>query len=84
MSSGAEKAVASFFTPISKKDPEPITWRIVEQSLLVGKYCPRTYPKDIDEPSAKRRKVAAFDFVRFQPVLSGLRHPSANSLRIQL
>ena len=40
--------------------------------MLVGKYCPCTPPKIIDEPSAKRRKIAAFDFVRFQPVSSDL------------
>ena len=52
-----EKAVASFFTPTSKREPEPIKWRTVDNSLLVGKY-------KGDGPPPRRRKIAAFDFVR--------------------
>ncbi|KAF7597450.1 hypothetical protein BBP40_003697 [Aspergillus hancockii] len=33
-----KKAVSSFFTPISQKKSEQITWRFVNNSLIVGKY----------------------------------------------
>ena len=57
---GIDKAVANFFTPLSKKEPDQMTWRIVNDSLLVGRYkaatrLPRT-------PQTKQR-IAAFDFV---------------------
>lgn len=57
-----EQAVASFFTPVSKKEPEKITWRVVKQSLLVGTSEPTNIKGDV--PAMKRRKIAAFDFVR--------------------
>lgn len=59
-----ERAVASFFTPVSQKEPEKITWRVVKQSLLVG----TSEPTDIkdDVPAIQRRKIAAFDFVLFR------------------
>lgn len=50
--------MASFFKPTSQKEPEKITWRIVDQSLIIGKH---------EDPSAPRKplerpvKVAAFD-----------------------
>lgn len=52
------KAVTSFFKPASQREPEKITWRIVNQSLIVGKYT------DSKTPSQKLQipvKVAAFD-----------------------
>lgn len=61
-----EKAVANFFTPISKKEPEEITWRVVKQSLLVGTSEPTNIKNDV--PAIKRRKIAAFDFVRSRPL----------------
>ena len=60
-----EKAVASFFTPASKKEPDLITWRTVDNSLLVGRY---------KGPPPRRRKIAAFDFV-CPFFLSISRHP---------
>ncbi|KAK5796732.1 hypothetical protein VI817_006016 [Penicillium citrinum] len=53
----AEKSVASFFTPTSQKKPEPITWRVLEAGLVIGKYLPE---KSSTLPS-KNRKIAAFD-----------------------
>ncbi|CAO2658788.1 Nn.00g065110.m01.CDS01 [Neocucurbitaria sp. VM-36] len=58
-STTTSKAVASFFTPISKKEPEKMTWRIVKESLLVGRYGASTATSSI---TSGRRKVAAFDF----------------------
>lgn len=50
--------MASFFTPVSKKEPAQLTWRIINGSLLLGSYKPRS-----GKPIAKRRKIAAFDLV---------------------
>ena len=58
----SEKAIASFFTPSSKKKREKVSWRIVNESLLLARYEPDTTSKT-DPPPAKRRKIAAFDFV---------------------
>ncbi|KAL4868792.1 hypothetical protein BDV12DRAFT_169040 [Aspergillus spectabilis] len=52
---------ASFFTPASQKKPEPITWRILNNSLLVGKFSPGPEEKDRKRDTGKPR-VAAFDF----------------------
>lgn len=59
-SSTTSKAVANFFTPVSKKEPERMLWRIVRDSLLVGKLV-------VSSPGAQavakgKRRVAAFDF----------------------
>ncbi|KAL4797329.1 polynucleotide kinase 3 phosphatase-domain-containing protein [Aspergillus venezuelensis] len=55
-----KKTVAtSFFTPASKKKPEPITWRI-HDTLIVGKFSPES-SQDKKQGSEKPR-VAAFDF----------------------
>lgn len=56
-----EDAVASFFTPLSRKEPEKTTWRIVNNSLLIGRY--RTGDDNGERPPLKRRRIAAFDFV---------------------
>ena len=53
------KAVASFFKPASKKEPEQITWRTVDQSLIIGKY---SIPKQSLLTASQPRKIAAFDF----------------------
>lgn len=58
----SETAVASFFTPVSKKKPEKISWRIVNKSLLAGKYTSGPIVNGQTQ-TAKRRKVAAFDLV---------------------
>lgn len=52
--------MASFFTPASQKKPEPITWRVLGTSLIVGKYIPEKNPQALPE---KNRKIAAFDLV---------------------
>jgi len=52
------KAVASFFKPASQKEPEKITWRIVDNSLVAGRYLgSNTTEKPLKMPV----KVAAFD-----------------------
>ncbi|KAF1991288.1 DNA kinase/phosphatase Pnk1 [Aulographum hederae CBS 113979] len=60
-STTTSKAVANFFTPVSKKAPEKISWRVVKDSLLIGKY---DDPKDgsASGPTSSKTKVAAFDF----------------------
>lgn len=53
------KAVASFFKPASQKEPERLTWRIVNKSLVIGKYA-----AELDESTishAAPQKIAAFD-----------------------
>lgn len=55
-----EKAAANFFTPTSQKKPEPIKWRILGTSLIIGKYTPEGYAQNLPE---KNRKIAAFDLV---------------------
>ncbi|BAE57296.1 unnamed protein product [Aspergillus oryzae RIB40] len=54
-----KQSVSSFFTPASQKKPEQITWRIVNNSLVVGKYAKKAdHKQTIEKP-----KVAAFDLV---------------------
>ncbi|KAF4243315.1 hypothetical protein CNMCM8980_009614 [Aspergillus fumigatiaffinis] len=54
----SERTVASFFTPTSQKKPEKITWRIINKSLVIGKYA--TSPGE--QPARREKaKVAAFD-----------------------
>ncbi|PIG89562.1 polynucleotide kinase- 3'-phosphatase [Aspergillus arachidicola] len=52
-----KQSVSSFFTPASQKKPEQITWRIVNNSLVVGKYAKKADHKQTTE----KPKVAAFD-----------------------
>lgn len=57
-----EKAVSNFFKPASQKEADKITWRIVNDSLLVGKY--NASSAEIKEDaSVQKTKIAAFDFV---------------------
>ncbi|KAL6707964.1 DNA kinase/phosphatase Pnk1 [Coniothyrium glycines] len=58
-STTTSKAVASFFTPTSKKEPDKMTWRIVNESLLVGRYSPTIAAK---ASASANRRIAAFDF----------------------
>ncbi|RJE26556.1 Polynucleotide [Aspergillus sclerotialis] len=51
------RAVSTFFTPLSQKKPDPITWRIVNNSLVVGKYNIATDQRR----DSQKKKVAAFD-----------------------
>ncbi|MCJ1469682.1 hypothetical protein MMC07_008318 [Pseudocyphellaria aurata] len=59
-STTTKKAVASFFTPASQKQPDQLTWRIVNSSLLVGRYRPHP-TRQASDAQVKRRKIAAFD-----------------------
>lgn len=59
-STTTKKAVASFFTPASQKHPDQLTWRIVNSSLLVGRYSPHA-TRQASDALRKRRKIAAFD-----------------------
>ncbi|KAB8070236.1 polynucleotide kinase 3 phosphatase-domain-containing protein [Aspergillus leporis] len=52
-----KKSVSSFFTPTSQKKPEQIAWRIVNNSLVVGKYAKESDYKQ----TAEKPRVAAFD-----------------------
>lgn len=61
-STTTSKAVANFFTPLSKKEPEKMVWRIVKDSLLVGRYGASTAMLGTTKG---KRKVAVFDFVSF-------------------
>ncbi|KAL1797383.1 hypothetical protein ACET3X_003989 [Alternaria dauci] len=56
-SATTSKAVANFFTPASKREPEKMVWRIVRDSLLVGRF-------NLGAQSAAqgKRRIAAFDF----------------------
>lgn len=50
--------MASFFKPVSQKEPEKLTWRIVANSLIVGRYdAPNVPPQTRTLPV----KIAAFD-----------------------
>jgi hypothetical protein len=55
-----DKAVANFFTPTSKKEPEKMTWRIIKDSLLVGRYCASS---TVESAGQSTKRIAAFDFV---------------------
>ncbi|MCJ1374282.1 hypothetical protein MMC20_005514 [Loxospora ochrophaea] len=61
-STTTKKSVTNFFTPLSKKVPEKIVWRIVGNSLLVGKYDPQSENNHGQSSPILRRKIAAFDF----------------------
>ncbi|KAF2002643.1 PNK3P-domain-containing protein [Amniculicola lignicola CBS 123094] len=52
------KVVSNFFTPTSKKEPEKMVWRIVRDSLLVGRYS----VADLKKSGLGNRRIAAFDF----------------------
>ncbi|KAL3494656.1 polynucleotide kinase 3 phosphatase-domain-containing protein [Aspergillus germanicus] len=53
-------APQSFFLPNSQKKPEAITWRIVNKTLVVGKYAADS--ASVRQPSSGKPKIAAFDF----------------------
>lgn len=57
-----ETVATSFFTPASKKKPEPITWRIVNNTLIVGKFSPELSQ---ERKASDKPRIAAFDFVCF-------------------
>ncbi|KAL6251359.1 DNA kinase/phosphatase Pnk1 [Rhinocladiella similis] len=57
-STTTNKAVASFFKPTSQKEPEKLIWRIVNNSLIVGRY---DEPKVSPQTRILPVKIAAFD-----------------------
>ncbi|OAK95989.1 PNK3P-domain-containing protein [Phaeosphaeriaceae sp. SRC1lsM3a] len=57
-STTTSKAVANFFTPLSKKEPDKMSWRIVKDSLLVGRYT----ASGARTAASQRTRIAAFDF----------------------
>ncbi|KAF2266661.1 PNK3P-domain-containing protein [Lojkania enalia] len=59
-STTTNKAVADFFTPLSKKEPEQMSWRVVDDSLLIGRYVASA--RKLVKPTKGKRKIAAFDF----------------------
>lgn len=59
-STTTKRAVAGFFTPASKKEPDRTTWRVINNTLLSGRYRPSPDSDSVQAP--KRRKIAAFDF----------------------
>lgn len=71
--------MANFFTPASQKKPEPITWRIVGTSLIVGKYVPeKSAPQTVSEQA---RRIASFDLVGDLSIRSaGMKHWHAGQL----
>ncbi|KAF1921744.1 polynucleotide kinase 3 phosphatase-domain-containing protein [Ampelomyces quisqualis] len=56
-STTTNKAVANFFTPLSKKEPDKMSWRVVKDSLLIGRYAAST-----TRTTGSKTKIAAFDF----------------------
>jgi bifunctional polynucleotide phosphatase/kinase len=54
--------VSNFFTPLSKKAPEKLSWRVVESSLIVGKYNASDSNNDSIIENSKQKRIAAFDF----------------------
>ncbi|QSS63654.1 polynucleotide kinase [Histoplasma capsulatum] len=53
------KTVANFFTPVSQKKPEQVTWRTVNNSCIIGKYHQEQALEAVK--SGKKRRIAAFD-----------------------
>lgn len=64
ITASTENAAANFFTPLSQKKPDPITWRIVNNTLIVGKYSSETAQQQTPS-TAERRRIAAFDLVSY-------------------
>ncbi|KAF2441653.1 PNK3P-domain-containing protein [Karstenula rhodostoma CBS 690.94] len=58
-STTTNKAVANFFTPLSKKEPDQMAWRVVNDSLLIGRYRAAAH---LPKATNAKRKIAAFDF----------------------
>lgn len=57
----SEKTAANFFAPLSQKKPEPISWRVVGKTLVVGKYTTEKEKKK--DPACEKLRIAAFDMV---------------------
>jgi bifunctional polynucleotide phosphatase/kinase len=61
--------VSNFFTPLSKKAPEKLSWKTVDSTLIVGRYVTSDEDRAEDRPekqsknsSESKVKVAVFDF----------------------
>ncbi|KAJ5468617.1 hypothetical protein N7475_006369 [Penicillium sp. IBT 31633x] len=52
-----KKSAANFFTPTSQKKPEPITWRVIGTSVIIGKQITGKGAPSAD----KLRRIAGFD-----------------------
>ncbi|KAL8996408.1 MAG: hypothetical protein Q9169_004056 [Polycauliona sp. 2 TL-2023] len=61
-STTTKKAVTGFFTPASKKSPDRTQWRVINSTLLAGRYRPHESSSPDVAQSVKKRKIAAFDF----------------------
>ncbi|EEH48399.2 polynucleotide kinase 3'-phosphatase [Paracoccidioides brasiliensis Pb18] len=53
------RTLSNFFTPLSQKKPDITTWRIVNNSCVVGKYHSEQAAEAVK--SGSKRRVAAFD-----------------------
>ncbi|RMD39303.1 hypothetical protein DV735_g5822, partial [Chaetothyriales sp. CBS 134920] len=62
-STTSSKAVANFFKPASQKEPEKLSWRVVGDSLIIGRYGPLGPPAQGPGGGGATRpvKIAAFD-----------------------
>ncbi|KAJ6284522.1 polynucleotide kinase 3 phosphatase-domain-containing protein [Bipolaris maydis] len=59
-STTTSKAIANFFTPASKKEPEKMVWRVIKDSLLVGRFG-AAGTTTTQAATASKRRIAAFD-----------------------
>ncbi|PGH04098.1 polynucleotide kinase 3'-phosphatase [Helicocarpus griseus UAMH5409] len=53
------KSASNFFTPLSQKKPESVTWRVVDNSCIIAKYHPEEAAAAVK--SGSKRRIAAFD-----------------------
>ncbi|KLJ12772.1 hypothetical protein EMPG_12222 [Blastomyces silverae] len=56
---GTATSAANFFTPLSQKKPEQVTWRTVSNSCIIGKYHQEQALEAVK--SGVKRRIAAFD-----------------------
>ncbi|OAT06353.1 polynucleotide kinase [Blastomyces gilchristii SLH14081] len=56
---GTATSAANFFTPLSQKKPEQVTWRTVRNSCIIGKYHQELSREAVK--SGVKRHIAAFD-----------------------
>ncbi|KZF25768.1 putative DNA 3'-phosphatase Tpp1 [Xylona heveae TC161] len=74
-SSTTKGALAQFFTPASKKEPEKASWTKLRDSLLIGRYAPETEDKT-NNPNKRPSRIAGFDLDwTLIKSKSGNRHP---------
>lgn len=64
-STTTKAGVADFFKPSSQKEPEKTTWRLVDKTLLVGKYLKKPTTGEGGEGTpVQSNKIAGFDLVK--------------------